>query len=232
MSGLTPAIDGRGVASIARNLTYLLGGYGVYFVTRFLYAVILARALGPQVYGIINYGIAWYLLFLPLTRMGLEVVLSRDAGKNRQVGDRTAALTLTLRIASISLATAAYVILSWFIEDDPASRLMVFVSPSRSSGAHWLCGRKMFIRPMRSTSIPSDRQSDLSTAGSRPWPFGCHCSAESSLNNRDPRTRLVFPGLLWLGAHSPPVFPLRLDRNFSDLAGFSFRVFLWARPCF
>ena len=99
----------------------------MYFVTRFLYAVILARVFGPQVYGMINYGIAWYLLFLTLTRMGLEVVLSRDVGQNRQEGDRTAAITLTLQIASITLATAAYFILSWFIEDDPASRLMVFI---------------------------------------------------------------------------------------------------------
>ena len=127
MSRPVTVIEGRGVASIARNLTYLLGGSSIYFVTRFLYAVILARMLGPQVYGMINYGIAWYLLFLPLTRMGMEVILSRDAGKNRQNGDRTALLTLTLRIAAITLATVAYVILSWFIEDDPASRLMVFV---------------------------------------------------------------------------------------------------------
>jgi O-antigen/teichoic acid export membrane protein len=123
----TSVVDGRGVASIARNLTFLMGSNGVYFVTRFLYAVILARVLGPQIYGMINYGIAWYLLFLPLTRMGLDVVLSRDAGKNRREGDQTAALTLTLRVVSTLIATVSYLILSILFEDDPVSRLMVFV---------------------------------------------------------------------------------------------------------
>lgn len=122
-----PVIDGRGVASLARNLTYLLAGRGVYVITRFIYVVILARVLGPQIYGMINYGIAWYLLFLPLTSMGLAVVLSRDVGMDRQQGNHTAALTLTLRIVSIIAVTAAYLTLSFFIEDDPASRLLVFV---------------------------------------------------------------------------------------------------------
>jgi len=123
----TPVIDGRGVASIARNLIYLLSGQGVYFVTRFFYVVIIARVFGPQIYGMINYGIAWYLLFLPLTRMGMEIVLSRDAGKSRHKGDHAAMVTLTLRIASIIVITTAYIIISLFFESDPASRSMVLV---------------------------------------------------------------------------------------------------------
>ena len=126
MPSLKPVIEGRGVASLARNLTYLLAGRGVYFITRFIYVVILARVLGPKVYGIINYGIAWYLLFLPLTGLGLAVVLSRDVGKNRRKGHETASHTLTLRIVSILVATVLYLALSFFLEDDPASRLLVF----------------------------------------------------------------------------------------------------------
>lgn len=126
MPSLKPVIEGIGVASLARNLTYLLAGRGVYFITRFIYVVILARVLGPKVYGMISYGIAWYLLFLPLTSMGLAVVLSRDVGKDRRKGNHTASLTLTLRIVSIIVATTAYLILSFFLEDNPASRLLVF----------------------------------------------------------------------------------------------------------
>lgn len=120
-------MDGRGIASIASNLTYLLAGSGVYFVTRFLYAVALARVFSPNIYGMINYGIALYLLFIPLTKMGLEIVISRDVGQNRQQGGRTALITFTLRIVSIVLASIAYAVLSWFIEGEPATRLLVFV---------------------------------------------------------------------------------------------------------
>lgn len=126
MSRLTPVIEGSGVASLARNLIYLLAGRGVWFITRFIYVVILARVLGPKVYGIINYGIAWYLLFLPLTSMGMAVVLSRDVGQDRLKGHDTALHTLTLRIVLILMATAAYLSLSFFLEHDPASRMLVF----------------------------------------------------------------------------------------------------------
>ncbi|MDI6741580.1 MAG: oligosaccharide flippase family protein [Smithella sp.] len=122
-----PLLDGRGVALIARNLTYLLGGQGVYFVTRFVYAIVLARFFGPQIYGMINYGIAWYLLFIPLTRWGMDTVLSRDVGKNRTLGEDTANLTLTLRIISIVIVTAVYLVASVVFETDPQSRLMVLV---------------------------------------------------------------------------------------------------------
>jgi O-antigen/teichoic acid export membrane protein len=123
----TPTIDGRGVASITRNLLYMLSGQGVYFVTRFLYVVIIARVFGPQIYGMINYGIAWYLLFLPLTRMGMATVLSRDAGRSRQKGDHTATVTLALSIASIIMVTVAYIIISLIFETDPGSRSIVLV---------------------------------------------------------------------------------------------------------
>ena len=126
MPRLKPVIEGSSVASLARNLTYLLAGRGVYFITRFIYVVILARVLGPKVYGIINYGIAWYLLFLPLTSMGMAVVLSRDVGKDRRKGHDTALHTLTLRIVSILVSTALYLSLSFFLEDDPDSRSLVF----------------------------------------------------------------------------------------------------------
>jgi O-antigen/teichoic acid export membrane protein len=113
--------------SITRNLIYLLAGRGVYLITRFIYVVILATVLGPSVYGIINYGIAWYLLFFPLTSMGMAVVLSRDVGKNRPEGGQTAALTLTIRILLIVLVTSVYLTLSFFMENDPSTRLLLFV---------------------------------------------------------------------------------------------------------
>jgi O-antigen/teichoic acid export membrane protein len=226
LSRPTPVIEGKGVASIARNLTFLLGGRSVYFVTRLLYAIILARVLGPRIYGIINYGIAWYLLFLTLTRMGLEVVLSRDVGPNRQEGDRTAALTLTLRIASITLATAAYAILSWFIEDDPASRLMVFVFAFALIGrslASWIEN----VYTAYEVNQYSFRQQSIFR------PLEVVLGLLVVIIWRQALLVVMIHGLVWcleafygLTIIHRRLFSLRLDRNFPELR----RIFLQGLP--
>ena len=217
MTRLTPVVDGRGVASLVRNLTYLLGGRGVYFVTRFLYAVILARVFGPQVYGMISYGIAWYLLFLPLTRMGLEGVLSRDVGQNRQEGEQTATITLTLQIASITLATAAYCILSWFIEDDPPLRLMVFVF------AFALIGRSLALWTENVyTAYEVNEYSFRQQSIFRPLEIALGLVAV--IIWREALLVVVIHGLVWclqalygLAVIRRRLFTLRLNKNYSDL---------------
>ncbi len=226
MTRLTPVIDGRGVASLVRNLTYLLGGRGVYFVTRFLYAVILARVFGPQVYGMINYGIAWYLLFLPLTKMGLDVVLSRDVGQNRGEGDQTAAITLTLQIASITLATAAYCILSWFIEDDPPLRLMAFVF------AFALIGRSLALWTENVyTAYEVNEYSFRQQSIFRPLEIAMGLVAV--IIWREALLVVVIHGLVWclqalcgLAVIRRRLFSVRFNKNYSDLR----RIFLQGLP--
>ena len=221
-----PFIDGRGVASIARNLIYLLGGRGIYFATRFIYVVILARVLGPQIYGMITYGMAWYLLFLPLTRMGLEVVLSRETGKNRQMGERTATLTLTLRIASILVVTAAYVILSIMMESDPASRSIVLIF------SFALAGRSLALWTENVyTAFEVNQYTFRQQAIFRPLEVVL-CLLVLLLW-RDALLVVAVHGLVWsleaaygLMMIRLRLFPLRLDRNFADLR----RIFLQGVP--
>ena len=226
MTRLKPVIEGRGVASIARNLTYLLGGRGVYFVTRFIYVVILARILGPQIYGMISYGIAWYLLFIPLTSMGLAVVLSRDVGEDRERGKRTAALTLTLRVVSILVATVAYFILSVWIEDDPSSRLLIFVF------SFALMGRSLALWTENVyTAYEVNRYSF--------WQQSIFRSLEVVLGLvvlmvwREALPVVIIHGLVWclqavygLTMIHRQEFPLRLNRNIPDL----YRIFLQGLP--
>jgi O-antigen/teichoic acid export membrane protein len=226
LSSQTPVIDGRGVTSIVSNLTNLLGARGVQFVTRFLYVVILARVFGPHVYGMISYGIAWYLLFFPLTRMGLEGVLSRDVGQNRKEGEQTAAITLTLQIASISLTTAAYCILSWVSEDDPTLRLMVFV----------------FVFALIGRSLASWTENVYTAYEVNEYSFRQKCifrSLELAIGFMVvifwPVALLVavIHGLVWclealygLMVIRRRLFSLRLEKNFSDLR----RIFLQSLP--
>ncbi len=226
MSKPRSVIDGRGVASIASNATYLLAGSGVYFLTRFLYAVILARVFSPNIYGMINYGIALYLLFIPLTKMGLEIVISRDVGQDRQQGGRTALITFTLRIMSIAFATVAYIVLSWFIEGEPTDRLIVFVF------SFALIGRSLAMWTENIyTAYEANRYSLRQQSIFRPMEVLLGLLVVFVWRN--PLLVVVVHGLVWcleaiygLAIIHYHLLPLRLERNPTELC----RVFVQGLP--
>jgi len=110
------ALSGTGVASIARNALYLLGTRWSNSAIRLIYVVILAHYLGPELYGLMKYGISWYLTFLSFTGLGITVILAREVGLDRSNGAWMASLTLTLRTSAAVIAAVACGFLGWFIE--------------------------------------------------------------------------------------------------------------------
>ena len=116
-----------GIRSIAKNAAYLLAARGLTYVVRAVYVVALARYLGPEVYGLFAYGQAWYLAFLPLTALGLEVILSREVGRDRERGARVVAQTLALRIVAVVVTAAACGLAGWFANAEPAARQLLLI---------------------------------------------------------------------------------------------------------
>jgi O-antigen/teichoic acid export membrane protein len=122
-----PLMVGNGVAPIARNTGYLLGGRGLTNVVRFVYAIVLARNLGPELYGVFNYGMSWYLAFLPLTGLGLGIILSREVGRDRIKGGWVVAQTLTLRTFIAIFSAIVCGVAGWFFEGGPEARRLLLV---------------------------------------------------------------------------------------------------------
>ena len=127
MKSFNSNLSGEGVFSIAINAIYLIGTQWFNKVVRLVYAIALARYLGPELYGIICCGISWYLTFLSITGFGIAAILSREIGRDRNSGPRIVSLTLTLR--SITLVVAALVsgILGWFVETKLDIRIILIV---------------------------------------------------------------------------------------------------------
>jgi O-antigen/teichoic acid export membrane protein len=93
-----PAVSGTGVTSIAKNTLYLLGGRWLTTVIQGIYAVVLARMLGPELYGMYNYGLSWYMAFILFATLGLAAVLSREVGRDRQGRSKVVDRTLLIRL--------------------------------------------------------------------------------------------------------------------------------------
>lgn len=122
-----PVLSGNGVASIARNAGYLLGSQSIVRLFRSVYAIVLARYLGPELYGLFNYGLSWYLAFLPLTGFGLAVILIREVGRNRSQGTQVVAATSTIRILLTIVVAAACGVTGWFSEGVPEARKLILI---------------------------------------------------------------------------------------------------------
>ena len=97
----------------------------VAIVARAIYVVVIAKQLGPELYGLFNYGLSWYLLFLPLGIIGIDGVIVREIG--RRAGGAAAVVenSLMLRVASSVLAAIACLVIGlWFDGTELVRNLM------------------------------------------------------------------------------------------------------------
>lgn len=117
----------KGLRSIAVNASFLFGAQGIRVLVRGIYAIILARFLGPELYGLFNYGLGWYLVFLPFTVLGIGTLLVREIGRDRKAGAEMVARTLALRIGLIAVTALVCGIGSWVLEGAEEIRWLLLI---------------------------------------------------------------------------------------------------------
>lgn len=118
---------GKGAVSVLRNAGYFLGGRGLNSVIRFGYVVLLTRLLGPDLYGLLAYGISWYLAFLPLTALGLEVILSCRIGQGKGDTANTVSQAFTLKIIVSVVVAVTCGLCGWLLEGNPEMKRLLLV---------------------------------------------------------------------------------------------------------
>ena len=119
--------SGQGVTSIAKNTVYLIGSGWMNHVLRFFYVVALTHYLAPELYGLLSYGMSWYLAFLPFTGFGIAILLAREIGRDKKSADKFMSLTLTLRCC-VAVSTALVCgFFGWFLESKPEVKSLLIV---------------------------------------------------------------------------------------------------------
>lgn len=117
-----------GVHSIVINTLYASGARLATIIARAVYVVVIANQLGPELYGLFNYGLSWYLLFVPLGIVGVDEIVVREIGRRSGDSSRVVEDSLALRLATGLLAAMASLVLGLLLDDsDPVrSLLLVF----------------------------------------------------------------------------------------------------------
>jgi O-antigen/teichoic acid export membrane protein len=103
-----------GIKSILSNSAYTYVAVLLNQVLRIAYVFALARLLGPELYGMLAYGNAWYLSLLSLSGLGLGAYLAVHIGKEGQDGKEAAELVMAARIIAVLLLAIFSMIFSWF----------------------------------------------------------------------------------------------------------------------
>lgn len=96
-------------------------------VARVVFVVILARLLGPEDYGLFNYGLSWYLLFLPLSTLGIDAVLVREIGRKPGSFQRLVNASYALRGIASAVAAAACFLGGLLVEMQADTRLLLLI---------------------------------------------------------------------------------------------------------
>lgn len=148
---ITDNRDKIGVRSIAHNAGFLVFSRVSEKAIRFVYVLILARWLGPELLGLFNYGLAWYLIFLPLALWGIGVLLSVYLGRKPKDAENIVAATFLIRSVTTLAAALFCFIIGFLSNDDPITRNLISIFVIALVGrslAVW--GRGCFIAVERS----------------------------------------------------------------------------------
>ena len=113
---------------------------------RALYVVLLARYLGPEMFGLFAYGQSWYIAFLPLTALGLGPVLSREIGRDRSRGPALVGASISIKTISALIGAIVCAALGWITDPDPVARdLLMIFALALAGRSVALCAEEVFI---------------------------------------------------------------------------------------
>ena len=113
--------------SIVGNGARLMGVQWIETALNAAYFAIIARCLGPTLYGQWAYGIAAYVLVIGLLGFGIDPLIMLRVGRDRDGAAGFVGLTLTLRLALLGLGAAALTGYALFAEPDPLGRLVLLL---------------------------------------------------------------------------------------------------------
>jgi len=131
-----------GVTAVARNAAYLAASRWVAVIIRVIYLFVLARFLGPDLYGFFAYAQSWYLAFLPLTSFGMNALLPREIGMGGKSAKQLIDTSLLVRLISALIVVIAAIFIGATYEDSDALRMvLILVAASLPARALWYwCG--------------------------------------------------------------------------------------------
>jgi len=112
---------------IVKNANWLIGTRIARILLSFVVAVLTTRFLGPDNYGVINYGAAYAAFFINLCNLGINAILVKEFTDKTYSEGEVLGTTLTLRAVASILSALVIVIMTLFFDRDDKTALWVTI---------------------------------------------------------------------------------------------------------
>jgi O-antigen/teichoic acid export membrane protein len=116
-----------GIRSVLGNGVSLMGVNWIENALGVAYFAVMARCLGPTLYGRWAYGMAAYALVLGLTGFGFDTLMVLRLGRDKHDAANFVGLMLTLRLAFLGLGVAGLAGYALAAEPDPANAIVLLL---------------------------------------------------------------------------------------------------------
>jgi O-antigen/teichoic acid export membrane protein len=107
--------------SILSNSSNIFFAKSLNLLLRIPYIFIIAKVLGPELFGLLVYGQSWYLALLPFAGLGLGSILAVSQSKQDDNAKEVASLVLAARIGSMLLLFLISITMAIYLEADPTT---------------------------------------------------------------------------------------------------------------
>lgn len=123
--------------TVSKNVCYLAVSQSLRVLVRGVYTIAIARFLGAELFGIYNYGLAWYATLLSVAYLGLDLILSGQLGRRPSEAQEVIRTTFIIRLL-VTLVAGMLCALVGVYENSPVSEMLFIFS--------WaLCARSLAV---------------------------------------------------------------------------------------
>jgi len=122
-----PLLSHDGFKRYFFNTGWMLGGQIFSLAASFFVGAWIARYLGPEDYGLLNYAAAFVGLFGFIAGLGVDGVVNRDLVKNPEEENELMGTGFALKILGGTLAFLAAMVANFFISSDPLTHFLIFL---------------------------------------------------------------------------------------------------------
>lgn len=110
---------------ITKNIYWAVIGKIINMAGALLVGVLVARYLGPDEYGLMNYIISYVALFMVIANFGLENIEIRELSKNKEDKNKILGTSFTIRLILAIFAYTAILFTTLLFESDTMTLVMI-----------------------------------------------------------------------------------------------------------